>query len=200
MPERVDYAVAGRELDARLTAAMARAQDGDKAAYAVVLREAVPAIRRIARAQGAPADFVDDIVQDTLIAIHGAIRTFDPSRSFMAWLSAIAQRRTIDLLRRRGRLGVREVHSPLAYEGYAAADDPGREIERQEDAAVLRQAIEGLPERQREAVRVLALQEISLEDASRSTGRTKTALKVNLHRAIRSLRVRLGGPASEQDG
>jgi DNA-directed RNA polymerase specialized sigma24 family protein len=44
----------------------------------------------------------------------------------------------------------------------------------------------------------LAIEESSLEDASRATGRTKTALKVNLHRAVAALRLRLGvEPAKE---
>jgi RNA polymerase sigma-70 factor (ECF subfamily) len=55
-----------------------------------------------------------------------------------------------------------------------------------------------LPEGQREAVETLALEENSLEDASKRTGRTKSALKVNLHRAIKTLRTRMGGV--EADG
>ena len=63
---------------------------------------------------------------------------------------------------------------------------------RRADAAQLHAFVESLPETQREAVRSLALEENSLEDASKATGRTKTALKVNLHRAIKTLRARMG--------
>jgi RNA polymerase sigma-70 factor (ECF subfamily) len=184
---------ARRELDRRLTAAMAKAQDGDRAAYEVVLRECVPIIRRVARNQGAGTDFLDDVVQDVLITVHGARQTFDPSRSFTAWLTVITQRRTIDLLRKRGRLGVREIHAPVAYETHAAPDNPAEQAELASEADRLRAAVATLPEGQREAVEKLALQEISLEDASKATGKTKTALKVNLHRAIRALRVRMRG-------
>ena len=66
---------------------------------------------------------------------------------------------------------------------------------RHAEAARLRDYVDGLPEVQREAVRTLGLEEYSLEDASKATGRTKTALKVNLHRAIKTLRARMSGDA-----
>lgn len=193
MPERTAETA---ELDGRLRVAMARAQGGDRAAYEAVLREIAPVVRRMARRHGATADFADDVVQDVLITIHGALHAYDPGRSFLAWLTVITERRTIDILRKRGRVGAREVHAPLAYEAHASADDPERSAEAESDAAGLRAAIADLPASQREAVEALALKEISLEDASKSTGRTKTALKVNLHRAIASLRRRMRGEAA----
>lgn len=172
---------------------MAKAQDGDRLAYDLVLRDCVPIIKRVARNQGAAADFIDDVVQDVLITLHGARQTFDPTRSFIAWITVIAQRRTIDLLRKHGRRGAREVHAPIEFENFAAEGNPERDATRNTEAERLRAAVATLPEGQREAVRSLALEETSLEDASKSTGRTKTALKVNLHRAIANLRLRMGG-------
>jgi DNA-directed RNA polymerase specialized sigma24 family protein len=49
-------------------------------------------------------------------------------------------------------------------------------------------ALGRLPERQREAVQVLVLQEQSLAEAAMFTRRSKGALKVNLHRALKALR------------
>ena len=180
------------ELDRRLSAAMTAAQGGDRLAYETVLRDCVPVVQRIARRQGASADFLDDVVQDVLVTIHGARATYDPSRSFVAWLTAITQRRTIDILRKRGRQGVREVHAPEAFETQAGEDDPEREAVARSEAAQLRTFVAELPAGQREAVEALALKEKSLEDASKATGRTKTSLKVNLHRAIKTLRARMG--------
>lgn len=179
-------------LDDRLRAAMAGAQAGDRLAYETVLRECVPIVQRIARRQGATADFVDDVVQDVLVTIHGARATYDPSRSFVAWLMAITRRRTIDILRKRGRRGSHEVYAPVALETAAGDGDPEGDAVRTSEATRLHSLVDGLPDGQREAVRTLALEENSLEDASKSTGRTKTALKVNLHRAIRTLRARMG--------
>ena len=64
-------------------------------------------------------------------------------------------------------------------------------MSRGDDAARLRAAVATLPPLQRQAVELLALSERSLEEASAETGRTKVALKVNLHRALRALRSRV---------
>ena len=192
MPPAANIDASRADLDRRLSAAMAAAQGGDRAAYETVLRDCVPVVQRIARRQGAAADFVDDVVQDVLVTIHGARATYDPSRSFVAWLTAITQRRTIDILRKRGRQGAREIHAPEAFETRAGEDDPEREAVANSEAAQLRAFVAELPEGQREAIDALALEEKSLEDASKATGRTKTSLKVNLHRAIKTLRARMG--------
>jgi RNA polymerase sigma-70 factor (ECF subfamily) len=176
---------------------MAAAQGGDRAAYETVLRDCVPIVQRIARHQGAAADFLDDVVQDVLVTVHGARATYDPSRSFVAWLTAITQRRTIDILRKRGRRGAREIHAPEALESHAGEDNPERDAVARSEAAQLHAFVAELPEGQREAVRSLALEENSLDDASKSTGRTKTALKVNLHRAIKTLRARMGDAVAD---
>ena len=104
--------------DMRRSALMAAAQAGDKTAYETLLRDCVPLIRAIARRQGVSADQVDDVVQEVLLTIHRARQTYDPSRSFTAWLRVIAERRAIDLLRQTGRRGARELHAPIAFENY----------------------------------------------------------------------------------
>ncbi|MEA2953447.1 MAG: hypothetical protein QOJ96_2967, partial [Alphaproteobacteria bacterium] len=100
--------------DVRRSAWMAAAQAGDSAAYERLLRDCVPLIKAVARRQGVFGDRTDDVVQDVLLTIHRARQTYDPARSFTAWLRVIAERRAIDLLRQTGRQGAREIHAPLA--------------------------------------------------------------------------------------
>jgi RNA polymerase sigma-70 factor (ECF subfamily) len=95
-------------------------------------------------------------------------------------------------VRKYGRRNSREVFSPVEFENHPA-DDPERAAGRQSEASLLRSQVASLPAGQREAVEELALAETSLEDASKATGRTKTSLKVNLHRAIKTLRGRMSG-------
>jgi RNA polymerase sigma factor (sigma-70 family) len=177
--------------DARRTAWMAAAQAGDRTAYEALLRDCIALIGRIARRNGVPADRIDDVVQDTLLTVHRARHTFDPGRSFTAWLRVIAERRAVDLLRQTGRRAARELHAPLAYEGHADEAEADRH-NRLEAPRGLGDAIASLPQRQREAVQHLVLQERSLAETAAVTGRTTGSLKVNLHRALKSLRARLG--------
>jgi RNA polymerase sigma factor (sigma-70 family) len=175
--------------DLRRSAQMAAAQAGDRAAYEALLRDCVPLIKAVADRQGVPSDQVDDVVQDVLLTIHRARQTYDPARSFTAWLRIIAERRAIDLLRRVGRQRAREIHSPLAFEAYAdEGADPTRSGHDAAASSRVHGALAMLPERQREAVQVLLLQEQSLADAAIATRRSKGALKVNLHRALKALR------------
>ncbi len=186
------------ELDRRLAAWMQAAQAGDKRAYADLLRACTPLIGRIAARQGLTGASIEDAVQDTLITIHQARHTYDPARPFLPWLRALARHRAIDQQRRRGRTASWEVHAPLAVE---AAPEPSAAADAtlaaREDAERVRAMVERLPPGQRQAVEHLALGERSLEDTAAATGRTKVALKVNLHRAILSMRARFGGPPDE---
>jgi RNA polymerase sigma-70 factor (ECF subfamily) len=171
---------------------MAAAQAGDRVAYERLLRDCVPLIRSVARRQGVSGDRVDDVVQDVLLTIHRARQTYDPSRSFTAWLSVIAQRRAIDLLRQTGRQGAREVHAPVAAENYPDdSSNPSRGLDHADAAGSVGEALATLPPRQREAVQHLVLEERSLADAAMLTRRTKGSLKVNLHRAFKALRSRV---------
>jgi RNA polymerase sigma factor (sigma-70 family) len=179
--------------DARRRAWMTAAQAGDQGAYGSLLRDCVGMIEKVARRQGVPADRVDDVVQDTLMTIHRARQTYDPTRSFNAWLAVLAQRRAVDLMRKTGRQAVREVHAPLAYERHSDESAAGpRSAYGSEEAHRLGEAVADLPLRQREAVQLLVLQERSLAETAAATGRSKGSLKVNLHRALKSLRARLG--------
>jgi RNA polymerase sigma-70 factor (ECF subfamily) len=98
-----------KEVDCRRKAWMVAAQAGDRAAYETLLRDCMPFIKRVARGQGIRPDLIDDAVQETLLTVHRARQTYDPNRSFTAWLRTIAQRRGIDVLRRVGRTRTREV-------------------------------------------------------------------------------------------
>ncbi|MCW6506650.1 sigma-70 family RNA polymerase sigma factor [Lichenifustis flavocetrariae] len=182
------------ELDGEWSAMMAAAQTGDRIAYERLLRGCTPLIRRVVMRQGVYADRADDVVQEVLLTIHRARQTYDPARSFSAWLCAIAQRRAIDALRRRGRQDRREVFAPLDYENHPDPSDARQHgmTESMQDAS-MRGAIDELPDGQREAIEMLALQQMSLDDAAIATGKTKGALKVNMHRALKTLRARFGG-------
>jgi RNA polymerase sigma-70 factor (ECF subfamily) len=178
---------------ARLRELMAAAQAGNAEAYRVLLTECVPLIRRLARLGGADTNSIDDVVQDSLMTIHRARHTFDPARPFTPWLRAIVQRRSIDMRRRSGRQASRELHAPLAYDSHPdPAASAEQQVTQQARAARLAEAVALLPPGQRQALEQLGLQERSLKDVSAHTGRSAGALKVNLHRALKSLRMILG--------
>lgn len=78
------------QLDRRRAAWMAAAQAGDRAAYERVLADSVALIRAIARRHAIAHDHLDDVVQETLLSVHRVRHTYDPRRSYAAWLGARA--------------------------------------------------------------------------------------------------------------
>jgi RNA polymerase sigma-70 factor (ECF subfamily) len=171
---------------------MARAQAGDRAAYDRLLRAIQPYIRAIVAAQHRP-DRMEDVVQEVLLTVHRMRHTYDPARPFRPWLAAIARRRSIDALRRRYRSARFELSEPEFGSGYADIADPSSSgIDAAHAAAdALGRAVALLPRQQREAIELLRLRELSLAEAAQTTGRSIAALKVNVHRALRSLRQQL---------
>lgn len=180
------------ESDGEWRRLMAAAQAGDRIAYERLLRDVLPFIRAIVGRQHRTPDRVEDAVQDVLLTLHRVRHTYDPSRPFTHWLATLARRRSIDLLRRKSRVAAFETADETAYETFA---DPGAnsEQERRDWSGALSGAIAALPDRQRRAVELTKLREMSLAEASQASGMSIGALKVNVHRAIKAMRKRLTG-------
>ena len=165
---------------------MAWSQDGDREAYRTLLDGVTPYIRSLAaRCFKQPTD-VEDAVQDVLLTIHMVRHAYDPSRPFGPWLAAIANRRIIDRLRHDTRRKAREVALSADHETFA---EPSANLHAETlDEVALARAIERLPPDQRQTIRMLKLNEMSLKEAAAASGRSIPALKVATHRAIKSLR------------
>lgn len=169
---------------------MARAQGGDREAYRRLLEEITPYLRSLAARRFQSRSDVEDAVQDALLTVHAVRHTYDPARPFGPWLVAIANRRIVDGLRRRGRAGSRETPLEAEHETFAAPQANYHEAA--SDGRALRQAVECLPPGQREAIRLLKLKEMSLKEAAAASGMSVAALKVATHRALKNLRRLLG--------
>ena len=170
-------------------ALMRAANAGDSEAYARLLGEVTPIIRRIVRSDRhfVGADAVEDVVQEVLISVHAVRATYDPDRPFMPWLVAIVRRRTIDAGRRRMRRAAHEV----AFDRHRVtfpATEANTEGDELASPDALRVAIGRLPRAQREAIELLKLRELSLAEAAATTGASVGALKVATHRAMMALR------------
>jgi RNA polymerase sigma factor (sigma-70 family) len=176
--------------DQELAALMRRAQDGDRIAYASLLREVLPILKRVVQARLGfrPAMDREDLVQEILLSLHAARATYDPERAFIPWLMTIAHNRMVDQARRNSRRSANEV----AVDEYPAhLADESTSGDNYGDPEELRRAIKTLPRGQRSAIELLKLREMSLKEASRATGMSVSALKVSVHRAIKTLRASL---------
>ncbi len=184
--------------DAAWSQWMRQAQAGDRVAYERLLQAIVPYLSAIARRHLGHADAVEDAVQDILLILHSVRHTYEPDRPLKPWLSTIARRHCIDLERKRLRRLRHESGDDDAV-GAQPGTDPTPEdaLGRLQDSAGMRRAVAGLPPRQRTALELMKLRELSAREASASSGMSVSALKVACHRALKSLGRKLREPSDD---
>lgn len=160
-----------------------RAQSGDESAYRQCLGLLAARLRGyLKRRLSARPDEVEDLVQETLLALHLQRGTYDPSLPVSAWAVAIARHKLVDLWRRRGRRD--DLHDPI--DGLderllvAEPDDGGA----RRDLELL---LGELPEAQRRAIVLTKLEGLSVAEAASRTGASVSAVKVQVHRGLRRL-------------
>jgi RNA polymerase sigma-70 factor (ECF subfamily) len=164
----------------RLRAAwMAAAQSGDLDAYRTLLDDVRPLVRGFLRARVSDPDDAADALQETLINLHRARHTYDPSRPFEPWLLAIARHVAVDHVRRRVARSSREVLVDEMPSQSVAAPGLGFDLAR---------ALRSLTPTQRQALELLAIEGLSVEAAAVRARTTPGALKVRAHRAGKVLR------------
>ncbi len=167
---------------------MRGANSGDQDAYARFLRSIAGPLRALVRRAlvraGLPDADAEDIVQETLLAIHLKRRTWDPERPIMPWVQAIARYKLVDSWRRRGsrkHIPIDEVADVLPGE---AADPPpiARDIAGH---------LPSLPRRQRDVVRAIAIEGHSIAEVATKLGMSQGAVRVALHRALTALAAKI---------
>lgn len=158
------------------------ANRGDARAYAAFLRAVTPIVRAIARsrAAGLGADAVEDIVQETLLAIHRKRQTWREDAPVRPWLYAIARHKVVDALRARGR----RVEVPV--DDFADVLPAAAEPDPTERGDALR-VIGALDARAQRIVRAIGLDGRTIAETSAELGMTEGAVRVALHRALRKL-------------
>lgn len=174
---------------------MRAAQQGDRDAYHQLLEEVAPVVRRIAANRWGRFNGMEDLVQDVLLSVHSVRHTYDPDRPFMPWLATIIRNRMADTARRHARRNANEVAVENLPETFW--DDGTNQWEEAGDIDLLHRAIAALPAGQRQAVKLLKLEEMSLKEAAAASGQSVAALKVAMHRALKALRATMGRETKE---
>jgi RNA polymerase sigma-70 factor (ECF subfamily) len=177
------------DLERQAGALMRRAQAGDRAAYATLLELLASVTRAYARARVGGVPWLDDVVQETLIAVHGARHTYDGNRPFAPWFYAVASSRLIDVVRRQRRVSSREVATDVVPDAAGRTAVPRPEI----DVDALHAAVAALPLRQRQVIEGLKFQDLSVREVAGRLQMTESSVKVTAHRGYKALRRMLRG-------
>jgi RNA polymerase sigma-70 factor (ECF subfamily) len=168
-------------VERRLRAWMVAGLDGDATAHHRLLSALSGYLRGyFVRRLGADSADAEDLVQETLLAIHLKRATYDRSLPFTPWAYAVARYKLVDHVRRIRR----RVHVPLEDAGaLLAANTPEEGAVRSDLERLLGQ----LPDRQRALIEEVRIQGFSVEEAARKRGVTAGSARVMLHRSLQWL-------------
>lgn len=171
----------------RLKDFLVRGLAGDGAAYHRFLGELSGHLRAFLRRRLARMpDDVEDLVQETLLAVHNQRHTFDAAQPLTAWVHAIARYKLVDFLRRRSRRDLLTEPLDDELEVLSSADADAAEARRD-----LARLLETLPERQRMPIVYVKVQGLSVIEAARLTGMSASAVKVAVHRGLKALAAKI---------
>ena len=171
-----------QELKARMVAGL----DGDAAAHAQLLRALMPVLRSFFRRRmHGQDDAIEDLVQETMIAIHTRRASYDRDRPFTSWLFSIARYKMIDQFRQSGRYcAIEEMEDMLVTEGFEDASNASADIEH---------LLGGLSDKQADAIRATRIEGLSITEAAARANIGESDVKISIHRGLKLLAERVKG-------
>lgn len=174
-----------RASEDQLRAMMIGGLMGDARAYRDLLDILAPLLRAFfGRRLRDAAEDVEDLVQETLIAIHTRRATYDTSRPFTAWAYAVARYKMVDHFRRRRvTVPIEGLEDILVAEGFEEAVSARMDID---------SLLDTLPPKQARAIRETKVDGLSVAEAADRHAMSDSDVKISVHRGLKSLAARLG--------
>jgi len=173
----------------RLRSLLLRGLDGEPASYQAFLSELGSHLRAFFRKRLARLpDEVEDLVQETLLAVHNQRHTYDSDQPLTAWAYAIARYKLVDMLRRSGMRSLATESLDDVEEIVGESDSDAREARRD-----LWKLLERLPDRQRLPIVHVKIEGLSVAETAALTGMSVSAVKIGVHRGLKALAAFIGG-------
>lgn len=133
-------------------------------------------------------DEVEDLVQETLLAVHNQRHTYRADMPVTAWAHAIARYKLVDWFRAHAVRGARNVPLDSVEELFSTQDADAAQARR--DLALL---LGSLPDKQRLPIQHVKLEGLSVVETAQLTGLSESAVKVGVHRGLKALAARIRG-------
>jgi RNA polymerase sigma-70 factor (ECF subfamily) len=164
---------------------------GDPDAYRCFLDELSARLRAFLRRRlGGSPDDVEDILQETLLAIHNSRHIYRSGQPLTAWVYAIARYKLMDFHRSHHRREALNLPLEAAQDVFAAADTESTQARHD-----IGQLLEALPDRHRLPILHVKLGGLSVSETARLTGMSESAVKVGIHRGLKALALKIRSAA-----
>lgn len=162
---------------------MVRGLNGDAPSHEALLRALAQVLRAYFRRRLGASDDVEDLVQETLIAVHMRRVSYDRARPFTPWAYAIARYKLMDHFRRFGRQPpIEELTESNASECFEEEYLARIDVEK---------LLAGLPAKQQMAIRAAKIEGESIADVAEASGLSESDVKISIHRGLKSLAAKL---------
>ncbi len=157
----------------------------DKQAFGLLFDHFAPRLKGFVIRAGAPAGQAEDIVQDVMLSVWRKAHLFDPERAQVSsWIYQIARNRQIDIIRKEGR----PMPEALKAEQDEAEPDAGQVLAMEQEADVLREALDRLNPDQRDMIEKAYLGELTHSDIADATGLPLGTIKSRIRLGLERLR------------
>ncbi|MES2289447.1 MAG: sigma-70 family RNA polymerase sigma factor [Pseudomonadota bacterium] len=159
--------------------------DGNSADHSCLLHALVPILSAFYNRRMTASHDVEDLVQETLIAVHTRRSTYDRERPFTAWLFSVARYKMIDHFRRsRVTTPIDGLEQVLMVEGFESSSGARLDID---------DLLETLPAKQARMIRATRIDGDSIAEAAAANGYGESDVKVSIHRGLKALSARIRG-------
>jgi len=163
---------------------MHKSQNGDHNAYRKLLSEISIPLKNYLNSRLFNKHIIEDVLQETLLAIHKARHTYDIKQPFEHWMYGIARHKLIDAIRKETRLQKREISS-TEFETFLS--NPTNNIN-EEWSKDLEKALNSLPNKQKTIITLAKIEGYSMAEVANKMDMSEAAVKVSAHRAYKKLK------------
>ena len=166
-----------------------RAQAGDEGAFTDLMREYYPFVYTIVIRIVDNSHDVEEVIQDTFLNAYRGLRQLEDAVKFKSWLAEIARNCARQWVRKRR---INTVPLDDVDEGVLQTQNsPDEQLTRQEQRALIRRAMEALPQKDRDIARAFYLEGASYNELTSTHGLSDKAISFRLSRAKQQLSKRL---------
>jgi len=187
--DRADRARSDRR-DAELNRLAGLASNGDRKSLELLLSRIRPMVVQYCRARIGfgliGTQSAEDIAQDTLFAVVGALQRWQPDKRVMSFVYGIASNKVVDAYRAAGR--DRSVPTEVVPDEPDVEHGPEQAALHGGLVTELRQLLDELPEQHREILVLRVALGMSAVETAAAVGSTSGAVRVTQHRALAKLR------------
>jgi RNA polymerase sigma-70 factor (ECF subfamily) len=172
-----------------------RALEGDDRAFEILVRRYQRGLYNLAVRMVRDSELARDLTQDVFIRVHRSLGKYDPTYPFSSWIYRVATNLCIDYIRKR-KLDTVSLDAPVALGDDESvtrdvrddSQNPERDLETAQKAALLSEALDKLPEGHRMVLLLRHQRDLSYEEIARVLEAPLGTVKARIHRAREAFR------------